>query len=184
MQISDNTDSTVFPQITIATYSKIETPDGVSIINIDDLSEPKGFNKIIQQTKSNLWGFVPPNCSISKEGIKTILSYFKKYPHINYLYTDIIINNEPIYWSSYSANNSSQWKQVPLFIKQIPALFEEKLNYLYFYLMLLRLENCSMGLHIAEPLFNFINYTQPTKQQIDEELAIIYGTGNTQCSKS
>jgi hypothetical protein len=181
MHISNNELVSRISGLNLCTFTKIEIPNNTNLLLLDsNNNEASEFNKSIQGTRNgNIWGFLPKNCTIKKSNIQYIIDVFDKMGYINYIYSDGIVNGQHIYYPSYPTNNSPIFKQSPLFIRNPIDLFNSSLNHLYFYHMLLILEQRCLGLHIARPLYTITNHQTPTEQEVQQELGIIYGQSNS-----
>jgi hypothetical protein len=171
MSIPNIENNQKLPRIIIAHYDELEYSLAQNIIDkkIPLSIQPNfAFNDILQKERADIYIFIPPNWTIIKEGIEKAIKVLAENQHINYVYFD--------YNDQYLSSGPQSLKQIPLFVKNSPSLFNPNLQYLYMHELFLKLEQMSFGIHIAE---SFTKTTQQLiQQQIQQDLAIIHESCN------
>jgi len=163
------------PRIIIAHYDDLGFTPGQNIIvkTIPQNASPAiAFNEIIQKERADIYLFIPPKWTVELAAIEKAIKILIDNQHINYVYFDY---NEQ-YLPSLLLPNQHSIRQIPIFIKNIPALFNPALQYLYMHEIFGKLYQTSLGVHIAEPLTKTAQ--ELTQQQIQKDLSIIHESGN------
>lgn len=165
-------------KIVLATYNKQNISENIEqVILSPDISECVGFNDVLNNYPNAFVGCLSRHDNlINDKAIISIAHTIKKYPYINYIYSDRYIKRNDLlskqfYPSVSPININSIILNTPIFIKT-NLRFNEKLSTLYFYDMIKRLHQDFFGMHIAE--FLFISDYQEQKD-VEEELKIING---------
>jgi hypothetical protein len=163
------------PRIIIAHYDDLGfTPGQNIVVKIipQNASPVIAFNEIIQKERVDIYLFIPPKWTVEWAAIEKAIKILTENQHINYVYFDY--NGQ--YLPSLLLPGQHSIRQIPLFIKNIPALFNPGLQYLYMHDMFTKLYQTSLGIHVAESLTKTTQ--ELTQQQIQRDLNIIHESGN------
>lgn len=156
--------------ITIGSYEKITHPNVKSIVIDKSVPEAIGFNNILNNEQSLVYGFLSRWDKLVDGAIENIIRVLNVLQFVQFIYTDQTTNNIIQFFPSYKPPNKNNIINTPLFVRSTLLRFNEKFKSFYFFEYFNKLCENGIGYHIPEVLVK----TQPHQFDLTE----IYGQSN------